>query len=267
MMPSEPISDVDLQAYVDGQLDMPGRIEIERRLQAEPEAAARVMEELRLRDELRLFLADEAEPIAPATVALARELSRRLRARASRLRLRRAIAAAVLIGAGWLAHAEFGLIVDQVAAAHPVPALAAEAAAAVDLLRVGVSAGEVAPLRLAAPRTGGEVPIPNLGADAHLLRVQPVPTADGAGMASLYRLGSGALVSLLVAEAGSFAVTWPQPATVNGRPTVFWQAGPFAYALSGEVPGAELLGIARRAAPGPWPEFDSPSPTEGTPHG
>src|SRR3954452_4031710 len=194
MMPTEPISDVDLQAYVDGQLDMPGRIEIERRLQAEPEAAARVMEELRLRDEVRLFLADEAEPMAPASVALARELSRRLRAPANGLRLRRAIAAAVLIGAGWVAHAEFGLLVDQVAAAHPVPALAAEATAALDWLQVGAAAGEVPPLPLSAPRAGGKVPIPALGADAHLLRRALVPTPDGPGMGSLSRLGGGALV-------------------------------------------------------------------------
>ena len=60
-------------------------------------------------------------------------------------------------------------------------------------------------------------------------------------MVSLYRFGDGALVSLLAAEAGSFAVTWPQPAAVNGRPTVFWQTGPFAYAVSGDIPEAELL--------------------------
>lgn len=267
MMATKPISEADLQAYIDGQLDMRGRIEIERRLQAEPIAAARVMEELRLRDELQLFMMDEAGPAPPATVALARDLSRRLRARSNRRRLRRATAAAVLIGAGWLAHAEFGLIVDQVAAAHPIPTLAAEAAAAVDLLQNGAASAETLLPSLVAPRTGGEVPIPPLGGDAHLVRAELAPTGDGPTLVSLYRFGDGALVSLLAAEAGSFAVTWPQSAAVNGRPTVFWQTGPFAYAVSGDIPEAELLAIARRAVPGPWPQFNSPSPTKETPYG
>lgn len=267
MMPIQPISDADLQAYVDGQLDMRGRIEIERRLQAEPVAAARVMEELRLRDELRLFMTDEARPTPSATVALARELSRRLRARSGRRRLRRALAAAVLIGAGWLAHTEFGLIVDQVAAAHHAPPLAAEAVAAVDLLRDGGAPATTLLPALAAPRSGGEVPIPTLGEEARLLRAELAPTGDGPILVALYRLGSGALVSLLAAETGSFAVTWPESAAVNGRVAVVWQSGPFAYAIGGDASEGELLALARRTAPGPWPNFSSPSSTEGTPNG
>ena len=194
MMATKPISEADLQAYIDGQLDMRGRIEIERRLQAEPIAAARVMEELRLRDELRLFMTDEAGPAPPATVALARDLSRRLRARSNRRRLRRATAAAVLIGAGWLAHAEFGLIVDQVAAAHPIPTLAAEAAAAVDLLQNGAASAETLLPSLVAPRTGGEVPIPPLGGGCAPSPRGARPNrrwADPGVALSVWRRGSG----------------------------------------------------------------------------
>ena len=264
MMATKPISEADLQAYIDGQLDMRGRIEIERRLQAEPIAAARVMEELRLRDEPRLFMIDEAGPAPPATVALARDLSRRLRARSNRRRLRRATAAAVLIGAGWLAHAEFGFIVDQVAAAHPIPTPQPRPP------RPSTCCRSVLRLRNAAPfighaTQGGEVPIPPLGGDVHLVRAELAPTGDGPTLVSLYRFGDGALVSFLAAEAASFAVTWPQSAAVNGRPTVFWQTGPFAYAVSGDIPEAELLGDRPPSGARSLATIQLPSPTEGTP--
>ena len=55
----EHITEADLQAYVDGQLDMASRVEVEAYLQAHPEAAARVMEQLKLSDEVRLFLAED----------------------------------------------------------------------------------------------------------------------------------------------------------------------------------------------------------------
>ena len=126
---SERVSDAELQAFIDGQLDTAGRIEVERLLQADPEAAAAAIEGLRLRDELRLFMSEDADwPTPDGTVGRARELSRRLRARPTGRRLRRALAAAVLIGAGWFAHAELGLFVDSVSASPHVPAYATQAA-------------------------------------------------------------------------------------------------------------------------------------------
>ncbi|WP_145673895.1 anti-sigma factor family protein [Azospirillum brasilense] len=153
---NEPISDIDLNAYVDGELDAQRRIEVEAYLEANPEEAARVMHDMRVRDEIRLFIAgpavEKAEPElaapepaaapapAPAQPAVgsggplprrkqwgalwrrpAAELMNRARARAATgsVRGRRAVAALCLVGLGWTAHsAVSSLSVNPVATAH-----------------------------------------------------------------------------------------------------------------------------------------------------
>src|SRR5919107_4471769 len=105
------VSDTDLQAYIDGQLEPARRVEVEAHLATRPERAAEVMEGLRLRDELRLFLGEEGWPPAPETTALGERLARALRLRALVPRFRAGLAAACLVGLGvglgWAGHAGF----------------------------------------------------------------------------------------------------------------------------------------------------------------
>ena len=78
------------------------------------------------------------------------------------------------------------------------------------------------------------MPLPELLDDRlTLLASETVEWEGGTGLAALYRTGDGKLVSLFAAEAPAFEVTWPRGAVVDGHPTVFWQSGPYAYALSG----------------------------------
>jgi anti-sigma factor RsiW len=266
---TEPVTDADLQAYIDGQLDTPSRIEVEAWLQHRPEIAAEVMEGLRLRDEVRLFMHEEARA-APATVGLARQLTRQLGRRRLVLQGRRWAAAVVLIGAGWLAHAELGLLVDEVAAAHHAPAVADAAANALAVMRLKLAAGQVEEAELVSVvtrETGDPLPVPRLGQGLQRVGGDLVPWNGGTAVVELYRTAAGDLVSLFAAEAGSFAVTSPQVAAVAGGAAVYWQAGPFAYALTGALPDARLLDIAGHAAPRPWTGFDFSLPIEGATHG
>ncbi|TIN03175.1 MAG: anti-sigma factor [Mesorhizobium sp.] len=64
----DPVTDIDLDAYVDDQVDVTRRIEVEAFLSARPEAAARVMSDLRTRDELRVALAGSKGMARPATL-------------------------------------------------------------------------------------------------------------------------------------------------------------------------------------------------------
>ena len=73
----DPVTDADLDAYVDDQLDVARRIEVEAHLAARPEAAARVMSDLRTRDELRVALAGPAGRVAPS-VAFSGKRKRRI---------------------------------------------------------------------------------------------------------------------------------------------------------------------------------------------
>ncbi len=266
---TEPVTEADLQAYIDGQLDTASRIEVEAWLQHRPEIAAEVMEGLRLRDEVRLFLHEEARA-APATVGLARQLTRQLARRLLLLRARRWAAAVVLIGAGWLAHAELGLLVDEVAAAHPAPAVAEAAVNALAVMRLKLAAGHVdaaAPVAVVTHETGDPLPVPRLGDGLRRIGGDLVPWDGGTAVVELYRTATGELVSLFAAEAGSFAVTSPQVAAVAGGAAAYWQAGPFAYALTGALSDARLLDIARHAAPRPWRGFDVSSPFKGATDG
>jgi anti-sigma factor RsiW len=252
------MEEAELHAYVDGQLDTAGRVEVEAHLQRHPEAAARVMAWLRLRDELRLFLADEARPAPPATVELARRLERRLGWRSLGLGLRRGLAAACLVGAGWLAHALLGgllgaPLVGPTVAASPVPAFVDEAAEADHAMRLELAAGHAphpALMPLAAPRAGGLVPVPPLPGGLRLLGSDLVPWDDGAAVLALYAADGGRVVTLFAAEAETLGSSAPRAAPGPGPATVYWRAGHFAYALSGDLPEAELLAIAREAADG-----------------
>ena len=86
-------------------------------------------------------------------------------------------------------------------------------------------------------------------------------------MVALFRTAGGEPVSLFAGEAPDFDVLWPRSAMVQGHTTVFWQTGPYAYALSGGVAESVLLELARQAGPRPWASFIRLSPTEGAPHG
>src|SRR5690242_14135389 len=118
----QPITEQDLQAFVDGQLDPLRRVAVEAYLQDHPAVAAEVMEDLKQRDALRRFLdepvGEPAEPVLP-TEALVRQLDGRLLRRRIAVRLRHAASAAMLVGFGWFAHAALGsFAVDPVAAAY-----------------------------------------------------------------------------------------------------------------------------------------------------
>jgi len=264
---TEHVTEAELHAYVDGQLDTAGRVEVEAHLQRHPEAAARVMAWLRLRDEVRLFLADdEARPAPPATVGLARRLERRLGWRSFGLGLRRGLAAACLVGAGGLAHALLGgllgaPLVGPTVAASPVPAFVDEAAEADHAVRLELAAGHApypALMPLAAPRTGGLVPVPTLRGGLRLLGSDLVPWDGGAAVLALYDAGGGRVVTLFAAEAETLEASPPRASPGPGPAAVYWRAGPFAYALSGDLPEADLLAIAREAAP---PRAEAPDPS------
>jgi len=264
------ISEAELLAYVDGQLGTNERVAVEAHLRDHPELASRVLEDLRLRDEVRLYLAAEDWPAPARSIASARELTRCLHRRSLGVRLRRGLVAAALVAAGWFAHEEFDLFVDQVAAAHPVPAFADEAAEAYTAVRAKLASGldpGKALLELPAERTGGLVPMPGLGEDLRFLGSDLVPWDGGVALMALYRDGQGRILTLFAAEADSFAVDAPRLGEAHGLPTVFWQQGRFAYALNGAADGAELLTLARGAAGSPWPSFFHHPPSTGGTHG
>src|SRR3954452_13668335 len=103
---TDPITETDLHAFVDGQLEVTRRIEVEDYLAGHPEVAALVMADLRTRDALALAFGGLPSRPPERVMEAARRLERGLIWRRIGLRLQRAAAVAFLLGAGWLAHAQ-----------------------------------------------------------------------------------------------------------------------------------------------------------------
>ncbi|QIB33785.1 anti-sigma factor family protein [Ancylobacter pratisalsi] len=254
--PVDPVSDDDLQAYVDDELDVARRIDVEAYLSAYPAAASRVMADLRIRDELRLSLADTPRDVAQAGARLAStEAARRLEGALSRDRwmraLRRVAAVGLLVGAGWLAHAEFGpLGVSRVVASDLPPAYVEDAVRAhrTAQVRAGMLSQAGAGYDPAEIRAATAIVLPVLPKDWAVEDVQVFPSAFGPSVEMSVKTQDFGTVSLFAVRPGSFDVV---PATSVPRGELnaaYWQVGEVAYALVAHAPPRELDRTAARLA-------------------
>lgn len=247
----EPVTEHDLEAYLDEQLDMARRVEVEDHLARHPEAAARVMADLRTRDALRLALR-VPDPPAPATLAAARRLGRGL-GRARLLRQCRSLgAAAALVALGWLAHSEFGpLAIGESEAAGHAPAFAEDAVRShhTALLRARLPSQPEAPdfdpeEILAATR----ISVPALPAGWRVLDAQLFPSREGPSiMLAIEAEGLGAL-SLFAARTRPGPASRVASAHVGADPVAFWREDGLAFALTGAAGSRQLEEVARRLA-------------------
>ncbi len=247
--PLDPVSDDDLQAYVDDELTVARRIDVEAYLSAHPAEASRVMADLRIRDELRLALADSPRSVlnAPARLATA-DAARRLEGALSRerwmRRLRLAASVALLIGAGWLAHAQFGpLGVSRVVASDLAPAYLDDAVRAhrTSQLRADMNSQPVqASYDAAEIRAATAIVMPSLPDDWKVADVQIFPSAFGPSVEMALKTKDFGAVSLFAVRPGSFDVV---PATTVPREDLnaaYWQVGEVAYALVAQGTTREL---------------------------
>ncbi|CAH1668380.1 anti-sigma factor family protein [Chelatococcus asaccharovorans] len=247
--PLDPVTTYDLNAYVDGQLDMPRRIEVEDHLARHPEAAARVMADMRTRDELRLAFAEHSSLARPQTTETARRLERGLARSRALSRLRRFATAAVIATAGWIAHAEF---TGSASTAAPIPAAFVDDAVKAHRIEAArMAAGAVAPPSAtydpAAIRASTALAMPSLPAGWRVLDIQILPAAAGSSVEIVFDADDLGRVSLFAARADSFAVVAPAAERRNSETVAYWQMGDMAYALTGRADRA-LVAAARTLA-------------------
>ncbi|RWG71980.1 anti-sigma factor [Mesorhizobium sp.] len=246
----DPVTDADLDAYVDDQLDVARRIEVEAFLSARPEVAARVMSDLRTRDELRVALAGPGAMARPATTDAARRLERVLaRDRAFSVLQR---AAAVLVAAGWLANGVFGPIaVSKVVASTQPPAYVEEAVSAhrTTLVR------ETMPSQAEAPnynadeiRAATAIVMPSLPDDWRIRDVQIYPSRFGPSVEMALETKDLGLVSLFAIRPGTFDVVKPTVAPLGDISSAYFQIGEVAYAVVGQGDAGDLDRAAEKLA-------------------
>ncbi|MEI9431488.1 anti-sigma factor family protein [Mesorhizobium sp. Cs1299R1N3] len=231
----DPVTDADLDAYVDDQVDVARRIEVEAFLSARPEAAARVMSDLRTRDELRVALAGSEGMARPATADAARRLERGLgRGRIFGV-LQRAAAVAAFVAAGWLANGIVGpMSVTKVVASPQPPAYVDEAVQAhrTTLLRENMpSQTEAANYNAGEIRAATAIVMPSLPKDWKVRDVQIYPSRFGPSVEIAVETKEMGLVSLFAIRPGTFDVVKPTVAPSGDISSAYFQIGDVAYAV------------------------------------
>ena len=262
-----PVSEGDLHAYVDGQLDPARRAKVEAYLAAHPEDVARLNEYESQNFGLHvLFGGTEMHP-DPAIDRLSAQFAQAMRRQGQLLELKR-IAAGVLLlvgvlGVGWLAHDNYTRSDD------PFLAFTRQAVGAHTLFAgrnstrhvVSDTEGSTVVSWLSQRLTGVPVRAPDLNRLGFSLAMERIlPSANGPAAQLLYEhTESDAPVTLFIGKNGDArqaAFTFVQNDDVS---IFYWQNGTFAYSLAGRIERKKLLALAEAVseqlnAPPPLPK-------------
>jgi anti-sigma factor RsiW len=244
--PLDPISEADINAYVDDQLDMRRRIEVEDHLAHHPSVAARVMADLRGRDELRLAFPNPPTWVRVETVDVARRLERGLTRTRMLVGLQRVAAVAVLIGVGWFAHAELGALSIGASIASPTPpAFVADAVMShrTALTRAAMhSQPRDARYDSDEIRAATAITLPELPRDWRARDVEIFPSQYGPSVEIAIETGDElGTLSLFAVRPGDFAVASPTLTRMGDEAVAYWQMGETAYALTGKATDSDDL--------------------------
>lgn len=254
-MPSAPIGEDDLNAFLDGQLGEEREREVMAWLEANPS------ERDRLRDyaEHKLLIRMGAEELAggsadPETGRLADRLEAALRPRMG-FPWRRAAAAAVFLAAGWGAHVLHGQPAEG-----RLPDYVMEAAGAHLVLAGGASedvpvAGgrPVDPVSWISSRLGEPVRLPRFETmGLEFVGGKLLPGGTGPLASLVYQDRQGQTVTVYLTPEESQAPDVPRTTEIDGMSVGWWSDGSQSYAVVAEAPEPalqDLLATVREAAP------------------
>jgi len=236
-----PVSDNDLHAYVDGQLDPARRAEVENYLVTNPEAARRVAEYRALNESLRALHATALTEPVPGPLRVRRF-------RRMPLSLAASFAAMLVLGGvtGWQLHAWRGgdpapmaTIVQQASYAHVVYTPEVRHPVDVD------GRDEAHLVQWLSKRLGYPLRAPHLAARGfELVGGRLLPAQGDAAAMFMYQDASGTRLTLYVRADGDADVTAFRYARQDRLHVFYWTDGSLGYALSGEIDKETLLAVA-----------------------
>jgi len=259
--PEHPVSEDELHALLDDQLDAARRAELEARLARDPVASATLQTWRRQREALRgLYGTVLQEPVPPSLLAAAAQAQRshRLVRQWSRWG-GMAAGLALAFGLGWLTHGQWPApsgpllaqqqpvreFIRQAALAHAV--YAPEIRHPVEVS----SAQEEHLVQWLSKRLGRALKVPKLSAQGYeLVGGRLLPGDDGARAQFMYQNARGERLTLYLGST-------PQSVPVQGGSTEFrysadgpvpgfyWVEAGFSYALSGALTRQQLLQLAQ----------------------
>ncbi|MBX4995499.1 anti-sigma factor RsiW [Rhizobium binae] len=247
----DPIVDADLDAYVDGELDVARRIQVESYLSENPAIAAKVMADLSVKGELRLALAGESAFGRPETRDAARRLERGLSYGRIFHSMQRIAAVGILVTAGWVAHNSFAAFsATEVAASVPAPAYVEDAVRAYKTATLRASMPAQTPTIFSAEdiRAATAIVVPELPKDWKVVDVQIFPSEFGPSVEMAIKVPDGKRLSLFAVRPGAFEVQPVSHLALEKAEAAYWQIGEVAYALIAENSGLNLDQAAERLA-------------------
>lgn len=248
MSAKDSISDIELNAYLDGELPAEGRLAVEEYLALHPQDAERLEQLRRVGEMIRArYGAVAEEPVPPAMQAALHERAPRF---ALRHGLQTAAAILLLLAGAVGGYALRGLQdenkVEQVAFVDD--ALGAHAIYASEVRHpVEVGASEEDHLvKWLTKRIGADVRAPSLTAQNFRLMGGRLLASAGTPAAQfMYEDDRGRRLTLYVRQAGPLENTAFQFADHDGLSAFYWIDRPLAYAMIAELPRDELLRVTR----------------------
>lgn len=177
---------------------------------------------------------------------------RRTIARTAVGRVRRAAAILALFGSGWIAHDLLGDLSETARAQSFIDE--ADSSYAVSLTRQTMhSQLESALLDREEIAQATGLPVPSVPAGWTLADVQIFPADEGVALVLFMHTERNEGVSLFVKRAETRAEKQPLLEVRRPRAVAYWEEGPFAFALTGELPSARMLTLAAHIANGKDP--------------
>jgi anti-sigma factor RsiW len=251
-----PISENDLNAYVDGRLSGARRAAVEDYLAGNPHEAARVRDYIVQRDALREALHGELQERIPDRLRIDR-IRERLGRTTRGLRLHPALTIAATfvfalgLGAGWLARDGIELDSD-----HVVFAVGAHRVFVADAKRpVEIRADQRDQLQQwLSNRLERTVSIPDLSAAGlRFMGGRLIPTPDGPAAQLMYDDDRGTRVTLFV-ESDAAQGRNPWESEIDGVDVVSWATEGFRYTLAADSDRSRIANLGafvRTQLPGP----------------
>jgi len=249
MAEKQMITEAELNAYVDEQLDEFSRLEVADYLARNPEVAARVLADIRTRDALRLMAGRQQRPAGRQLVDAAQRVDRALSMRDMRSRLGRVAAALALLAVGM----SVGVSVDHHSLRFAQPARAAMPTYLEEALmshrtalvrRHMRSQPEINRFDPQDVRSATNIDVPELPSGWRILDVQLFPSDYGPSLQMFIDAGKGTPVSLFAARADIDLSTRPMVSRYGADGVAYWARDGVVYVLTGAIPSDFLRDAA-----------------------
>jgi len=241
------VSEIDIEAWLDGELEPSRMIDVEDHLARNPQEAARVMADMRNRNALRLIARRDAA-VSPVVRKSAERLDRRFRRRRMVRRLSVPTIAVAIVALGLSAPGDLPIIGPN-ASLQAAPTYlddAIQSHRTTQLRASMISQPEVTSFDPADVMRYTQIKVPRLPVGWQIMDVQLFPSDEGPALQLSVRADSGQLLSIFAIRATSSAPTEPLAVRWGGDSIAYWKSGPFSYALTGAGTPEQLDALADR---------------------